>query len=376
MRTQLLAMLCLVWLMPMGWAMAAAQEPAGWTAPPETLAGGQDADLGKLRLEVPVTFPNTVQVAWPVQPGPRIPIAVVAASRDCQWNILDLPTGKLSPAAASGWLDNAFASSDGKYIAGEGKTSGTACEVWSLTEKKKVVNIPTTGSVQPKPLTFHAAKANLLLVSHVGMNQKETITETDIASGKEVRTYTLPVTITPEGSAVSPGGKYLAVLSLLINAPRLYLCDLETGKVLGSSPVPPNANRLHYVGFPAATAFSDDGSEVAVLFKVNMEYRFIQWKTATGQVDKDLPGMKIDLDIASHEQGPMLQYVPGGKWLRISHFIYDRETGKLLDSIPMPSGKTGKLALVQMIAAGKALVVTDSDIMAQSAIIATERVGD
>jgi len=376
MRRQLLVMMCVALLTPIAWVIGAAQEPAGWTAQPETLAGSKDTDFGKLRLEMPVEFPGMVQVAWPIQRGLRIPIAIVAASRDCKWHVLDLQTGKLSPAAQSGWLDHAFASADGKYIAGEGKNSGAACEVWSMADNKKVLNIPTAGSVPPKALTFRTDKEKLLLVSHIGMNQKEAITETDVESGKEVRTYTLPVTITSEGLAISPGGKYLAVLSLLRTSQRLYLCDLEAGKVLGSSPVPANANHFNDVGFPVATAFSDDGSEVAVLFKDNMEYRLIQWKTATGHVDKDLPGMKIDLDPASHEQGPMLQYVPGGKWLRISHFIYDRETGKLLDSIPMPSGKTSKLALVQMISAGKALVVTDSDIMAQSTIIATERVGD
>jgi hypothetical protein len=139
----------------------------------------------------------------------------------------------------------------------------------------------------------------------------------------------------------------------------LSICNLETGKLVGVSPVPPDRNGFANAGSVASMAFSRDGSELAVLFGRGGENRLVCWNMTTGKVERDLNPFKPDLGMGVPEGGALVEFLPDGKAVRVHHSLYELATGNLLATIPAEASIANLVAAMQMLSENRALVAIE-----------------
>src|SRR5205823_4267119 len=243
------------------------------------------------------------------------------------------------------WLsDDLLISPDGQYLAATGIDesvgSGESFQVWSLTEKKQIVDIKhKAGNDAPDYAITFLDATHLLVHNHV--SNHDGLQVLDVAAGKIDRTITLqePLDLS-KIVAVSPGGKYFAAMTRLNGdlGQCVFVVDLASGKTVGESQVP-LIGHFHSAGFVKAMAFSRDGKEIAALF-ATVDRRLIIWDVASGKVTAN---MKIAIEPGAFDDqfGRYLEYAPDGKRLRISHFLIDRGSGETVETIPPPPGDSG-----------------------------------
>src|SRR5205823_11475399 len=77
--------------------------------------------------------------------GRYLAVGLMSGGPMQSWTLIDLMSGKSEPSMSEKmWLDNdCLLSPEGAYLAGSGVDlpSGTSFQVWSLKEKKRVINL-------------------------------------------------------------------------------------------------------------------------------------------------------------------------------------------------------------------------------------------
>jgi hypothetical protein len=153
-----------------------------------------------------------------------------------------------------------------------------------------------------------------------------TISVWDPETGTLVRQLAGPATFTVETTAISPGGRYLALIS---NDPSLVVFDLTTGKKVGEKSIPKAGASYQN---PEGLSFSPDGTELAALFTAGTDTKLYAWDVAKGTVvvDHTLKGnVKLNVKGAQSYKGRALEWLPDGSaWLVCGHTMVDRAGGR------------------------------------------------
>jgi sugar lactone lactonase YvrE len=340
-----------------------------WSAAVDPMAATESLDGAKVRLTLPVGFPATVLFAWPQQLHTQLAVGVDNGEKAMKWQVVELRTGKTQAAGQTDRLTSAIGSSDGKFIAG---TDNFVCQVWSLSTHQKTVSLDSkTGS--------HAVVGFLGDTDQVAIattnTRKGAVQVFDPASGKLVRDIAVPVAIAEQCTAISPGGRYLAIVASMGTGQGLYMLDLKEGKLVGTVSMPENAYHSTYIGSPAGLGFSPDGKCLGIEVTTGPTTRLIVLDMATGKTLADQGSLNLQASPFETLQGPAIQFMTDSNHIRLGHAIYDWHTGESVQPIPMPP-HVENLSLLQMLSDRKAIYATAASVIDKQVTIATERVGD
>lgn len=142
-------------------------------------------------------------------------------------------------------------------------------------------------------------------------------------------TITPPERVAKEAAVLSPGRKYLAMVS----GSKLLVYDVSNGKLVGDANVPKHNNNfeLRCEGL----AFSPDGKELAGVFDA-FGAHVVCWDVGTSQITAkydydDKSGLKFSLD---HKVGAIDWLGDKSGWLLYGQFMVERQTGQKIYTIP------------------------------------------
>ena len=307
----------------------AAQLPKMEAAPPWGVKVDPPAETFKVPEEAGynIAVPSGQGVLFPTTYSPFVALGQNQNPTDVR-QVFDLRT-KQAAGAIKGKGDlspDAKISPDGQYFLTELKggppTQSRSIVVWSFTTGQ----VAQTMEASPTP-TFLGllgfAKGNRPITSrYVGPG--DLISVWDVETGKLAREMLGPPSFAKEGVAISPGGRYLALIS---NDPHLVVFDLTTGKKAGELPI-------SNPGHPEGLTFSPDGSELAGVFAPGTDTKVIVWDVAKGEVlvDHLIKGMvKLNTPGGQNTPGHTLEWLPDGSaWLLYGHTLVDRNSGRLV----------------------------------------------
>jgi WD40 repeat protein len=309
--------------------------------------------------------------------GRYLAVGLMTGGPTQSWTLVDLTSGKSEPSLSEKmWLDkDCLLSPDGTYLAGGGVDlpSGESFQVWSVKEKKRVVNLKLTAGVGTPdfPLTF-LDSAHLLV--HNNDLKHDGLQLLDIPAGKITRTITLNERLSlSKIFVISPGGRYFAATTDFgVAGQGLFIVDIDAGKTVGQSLVP-EFGHFRRAGNVRGMAFSRDGKEIAALFEGSKNVLLI-WDASTGKVVANF-NVRYDTGHNDDTFGRYVEFQPDGKRLRISHFLIDRATGETVETIPSPPGDKGPMPLVMLLADDAALTSSLPDINRKQVRLVSVKIG-
>jgi WD40 repeat protein len=303
--------------------------------PPQTWLAAVDPPAQPLKepADPKKTIPalNSVNVLFPTRTSPFVAIGSNNFDRDIR-EIWNLESGQKTGALVGklGVIDPIFLSPDGKYLAGRTLGNGTTFDVFATANGQKVQHIQVDPQIVPLTLTDFAGPDQLVTVKNKG--QAMQIQVWDLKTGQAMQQINLTkLLFDPKAFAVSPGGRYLAIL----DDGKLLVYDLTRGSKTGESLVPHKPGT--FVSGPKAMAFSPDGAELAVLFDIPVP-QLLVWDMATGEVSKnhELPkDMKSLVPASMTYIHNNLEWVPDRSgWLLYGFFLVDAVSGVPVWTVP------------------------------------------
>jgi len=308
---------------------AAAQVPKIEAAPAWSVKVDPPAESFKIPEEAgyAIAVPSGQGVIFPTTPSPFVALGRNENPTDVR-QVFDLRTRKpVGSIKGKGDVSrDAKISPDGQFLLTELKggppTQSRSIVVWSFRTGQAARTIEAS----PTPATIH-------LLGFAGGNQPVTaryigpgdlISVWDVETGKLARELLGPPSFSKDAVAISPGGRYLAVISI---EPHLVVFDLTTGRKVGEVAFP-NA------GNPEGLTFSPDGTELAGVFAPGMDTKILVWDVAKGEVVVDhlIKGMvKLNTPGGQNIPGHTIDWLPDGSaWLLYSHTLVDRANGRLV----------------------------------------------
>ncbi len=218
-------------------------------------------------------------------------------------------------------------SPDGQFLMTEGKPTAAqsrSIEIWSFKTGGLIQTIVASPTPAFIGLLGFARGNQAVTARYIGKG--DLISVWDVETGKLAREVLGPPSFRREATAISPGGRYLALIS---NDPSLVVFDLTTAKKVGEKALPKSGSG--YVN-PEGLSFSPDGSELAGLFTSGTESKLWVWDVAKGTVvvDHTLKGnVKLNVPGAQSYKGRAIEWLPDGSaWLLSGHTIVDRAGGR------------------------------------------------
>jgi WD40 repeat protein len=329
----------------------------GWTSAVDPATDVKGKPRLDLRLTVPIK--HKIETAVPTRPSPFIAVCDANPFVPRTWSLLNLHTGGLTPALNEKMnLDEPTLSPDGQYLAGKarGERGGAAAlEVWSLKAKKGLHRLSSGDqNWPPVPLGF-AADDRLLSTTNV--QHKPKLQAWDLKTGKQAWEIDLPKQVTPAHAAVSPGGKFLAV----IVENRLIVCETSKGATHAEQQLPESEERAPFGSQPKGVAFSSDGTQIAAYCEHGHgKGRLVVWDTATGSVVADKLGEMLKDDRWARGAERKFEFFEGGRLLRFGNHVLDRETGQSVYTIP-PSKQGRGDELYKTLGEDRVLIVSEKE---------------
>jgi hypothetical protein len=131
--------------------------------------------------------------------------------------------------------------------------------------------------------------------------------------------------------SLSPGGRYLAAPHRRSSAGDVYFYELTTGEMAGGLEVMEGADFI-------ASAFSDDGTRLAVLATSPWKGHLQTWDIAAGTIiDEWVFEQRLDRELEPEReyQGPALEWFPDGRRLFVhGRGIFDTAEGDMARTLP------------------------------------------
>jgi WD40 repeat protein len=224
-------------------------------------------------------------------------------------------------------------SQDGQFLLTESAAAPAAANV--QTRSIDIYSFKTSSRVQtivasPTPAFIGQlgfAKGNQPVTARY-IGQGDMISVWDIQTGKLAREILGPPSFRREAATISPGGRYLALVS---NDSSLIVYDLTTGTKAGELLIP--KTDAVYLS-PEGLSFSPDGTEIAGLFTGGTESKLLVWDLVKCEivVDHTLVGNpKLNIPGAQSYKGRAVDWLPDGSaWLLFGHSLVDRAGGRIV----------------------------------------------
>jgi hypothetical protein len=329
-------------------------EKSGWFVRPDP--GLAFKGPFNLRFGAPVAFQGTY--VFPTTPSPFV--AVNPPGTKDVYQVYDLRT--MRPVGKPVAIPHRFLpftqpvlSPDGKYLAARVRVGGaalrldapTTIEVWSTATGKSVRKLPAEANNNIKPRYYDLlGKGRLWVAKHPDEHPLHTVRTTfqvyDVASGKEKACFHNPLVPLGKWATFSAGGRYQWMEQT--GGWFLFLVwDLNTGKLVGKRELQPKEAPF---GQAAGLAFSPDGTEMAMLWRVNKRPdtwgRLLVFDTTTGRqlhdhrIGYDPPHIDSLWELGETR---CLQWWPEKRgWLLFGHLLVDRESGAVVHKLgPAPA---------------------------------------
>ena len=162
----------------------------------------------------------------------------------------------------------------------------------------------------------------------------------DVASHKPRREEFTAPAFAPTRAGFSPGRNYMVIQEQEKAGHRLVFYDLRTGNQAGSLPVQAADNPR---GHPAGLAFSHDGKQLALLWRLNERPerwgQLMCWDVATGKklLEHDIGYLVSSMEFLWSRGGSRsIQWLPDGQagLAALGHLVIRREDGALIRKIP------------------------------------------
>ena len=327
-------------------------DATNWSAKVDALAKPLPAPASKsYSIPFPGNFGGGGEVTYPAVASQFVAIGKNFFDNDVR-QVWDLATRKQVGAVKGplGWDDKSVAlSGDGTLIVG--KTNRKMIEVRN-TKNGRIAQ--TFDAESPFVDFIEFAGSDKVIYGKLGDRRLQV---GDVKSGDKVTELRIGERVPAEGVAISPGGAYLATLS--IGEGRLEIHDVQTGQVVGEAPTPrKNGMVLHNAGI----AYADDGSEVAGLFESFGAYSLVIWDAASGRMmDQFDLGKTIQKPTFYKDRG--IEYFPDKTALLVmGSAVVDRQAGKKVWNLPFDD-KTLKVSPRHFLDGDHAIVVTFSPAM-------------
>ncbi len=314
-------------------------EPTGWTAA---------ADAG-VPIEYP-TEPISIPVprsSWLTVPMHHSYFACVSATEGANLHhvVFDLRTGE--PTAEL--IHEAKANTptainfDGTYLAtrhGDAYPGRNGLDL-----KVRLTSLASGATVaemklEESNMTFGFSRNDRLMIveraPYMGRKfEGLRVTLINPAAPQNPQQYVLKETPKTHEMAVSAGGKYLA----FVQGTRLYLNELETGKLLGivALPEPEKYSRFSCKGL----AFSPNGREIVGYLQQSSEIRLVRWDATSG---KELKSYSVPIDSSTkgfltENTGDGLEISASGDCYLIGRkVLFDRESGVAFHGVAINGG--------------------------------------
>jgi len=297
-------------------------EPEAWNAvaDPETGPGLQSV-ASSLPVNGSVAFPKRCGTA--VMYGIAIIRGVTVANLETGQTIGSIPKTKPIPPPQT-------LSPSGEFYVGRelGVTPSGSVNVWRTATGQVAHTLRICERFSPVFLEF---VDHVRLLSLVCRPDQWNVGVWDVDTGQQVQQFEIPFDTSArfEAAAVSPGGRYLA----LLDRHWLHVYDIEERTCTGRVEVPDGGGQGPARG--TELRFRSDGSELAALLEGEPHSRLICWDFATGRVALDVRQQsknRLGREYAEVRgyPGPWLDWLPDGSgWLMYGHLIADRETGQI-----------------------------------------------
>jgi hypothetical protein len=231
--------------------------------------------------------------------------------------------------------DHGVLSPDGAYVAGKFNQANLPFVVLSCKDGKKVFELNDITLTLFDFLDFAGPR----LVIGIKEFEHRAYHLYDVATGRKLRQFVTPaVQHEPRASALSGGGKYLALKS----RNDVLIFDLDNGKQAGQFTIPAGG-RLNQTF--RELAFSADGKELALLFDSLTSMRIVTWDLEGNRPggDQRVPSAVVrSLKTPGTTDGPNIYFGRhlewlgnGSGWLVRGEIVIDKTNGALVWRVPL-----------------------------------------
>ncbi len=332
----------------------------GWKAAPGGRIGGPNEEAPPVPAEwqsavdppaEPIIFDATrkYHIAFPgeghetrlVRPDVASPFIALGSGRNANhdwdlWNLVEVK--RIASVKQVMMGDRQYAlSPDGRYLAST-ESFKNLIYIWDLIgrESAGIIELESERS-STHAIAFPSATQLLYVGEARGSSQAE-MTIWKMPDGIPERTVKLPQSSGQDAFGISPGGKYLAMITRG-SPPALRIYELETGQVRGATFVPQSERGFHEF---TALVYSPDGKELAALGGNFGKKRLLCWDMETGELATEFElkeSFGDKLDGGNRYTGRKLEWFPDRqRWLVSGQVIVDRSAQGAVLRLPNETG--------------------------------------
>ncbi len=326
----------------------------GWKSAADPLEAKGKA-LAALKISAPIK--HGVRSVASLRVSPFVAICDDDVFGASNWKLLNLNTGGVTPGFTTKLrLEEVTLSPDGQYLAGKAGAVGVqpaALVVFSIKQGKEISRMPSGDkNYAPRPVGFVAGDQ---ILSATDLQFKPRLQAWDLKIGAKNWEVELPKMIEAKTIALSPGGKYFA----MITEKELLMIETAKGETVNKTDLPEAPEKATFGSHPMGLAFSPDGLELAGYFEHGGKGRLVIWDLATGTVLSDHLG-EIAKDDRWTKAETKLEYFGDLHFLRFANHVLDRDTATVVYTIPQ-SRKGRSDDLIKAVGESSVLAISEKE---------------
>lgn len=215
--------------------------------------------------------------------------------------------------------------------------------VWDVLKQEALGELPLTADGKRPSETFLAFPSDDRIVAIIQERQdSDYVTRVNLwtlPSGDPLKSFDIAGRFEDELCAFSPGGRFLSIRSSDSQAPVAFY-DLTSGTKVGEIRGPAYSKTTDRPAEAKAAAFSEDGSQLAMLFRGG-DQQVVVYDVATGQARQQIP-LDSKLTYGGPRDSLPIQWFPDGKKLLLfGNSVASIESESVIHTFPKPKSDQG-----------------------------------